>query len=110
VTDADFVNRKFKICGVEFDMPYDTPYMIYNYAAAAAVARELGGISLEDAAKAFGSFKNVGGRFEILNFKGKTIKYMRIKQENPETLQTSINVMANDPETKDGGSRTLSTG
>lgn len=100
VTDADFVNRKFKIKGVEFDMPYDTPYMIYNYSAAAAVARELGGISLEDAAKAFGSFKNVGGRFEILKYKGKTIKYMRIKQENPETLQTSINVMANDPERK----------
>jgi len=100
VTDADFINRKFKIGGVEFHMPYDTPYMIYNYAAAAAIAKELGGISLEDAAKSFTSFKNVGGRFEILNFKGKTIKYMRIKQENPETLQTSINVMANDPERK----------
>lgn len=100
VTDADFTNRKFKIGGVDFDMPYDTPYMIYNYSAAAAVACELAGISLEDSAKAFGSFKNVGGRFEILKYKNKTIKYMRIKQENPETLQTSINVMANDPNRK----------
>ena len=39
----------------------------------------------------------MGGRFEILKYKDKTIKYMRIKQENPETLQTCINIMARDP-------------
>lgn len=100
VTDVDFENRRFKVDGVDFTMPYDTPYMLYNYAAALAVAREFGGISLEDAAKAFGSFKNVEGRYEILKYKGKTIKYMRIKQENPETLQTCINVMASDPNRK----------
>lgn len=100
VTDVDFAAGTFKLDGVTFPMPYDTPYMCYNYAGALAAAKELGGIEPADAAKAFGSFKNVGGRFEILKYKGKTIKYMRIKQENPETLQTCINVMAADRERK----------
>lgn len=100
VTDVDFENRSFKLQDIDFNMPYDTPYMCYNYAGALAVAKELGGIEPQAAAKAFGEFKNVGGRFEILKYKGKTIKYMRIKQENPETLQTCINVMAADQEKK----------
>lgn len=100
ITDVDFGARSFKMDGVVFPMPYDTPYMCYNYAGALAVAEELGGITPEEAAKAFDNFQNVGGRFEILKYKGKTIKYMRIKQENPETLQTCINVMAADKEKK----------
>lgn len=97
LSDVDFQAQTFKLDGIAFNMPYDTPYMCYNYAGALAVAEELGGIHAEEAAKAFSQFKNVGGRFEILKYKGKTIKYMRIKQENPETLQTCINVMASDP-------------
>lgn len=100
ITDVDFEGRTFHLGETSFTMPYDTPYMCYNYAGALAVAKELGGIEPEEAAKAFDSFENVGGRFEILRYKGKTIKYMRIKQENPETLQTCINVMAADPEKK----------
>lgn len=100
VCDVDFAGRTFTLDGVRFSMPYDTPYMCYNYAGALAVAKEFGGIMPQEAAKAFSSFENVGGRFEILKYKGKTIKYMRIKQENPETLQTCINVMAADKENK----------
>lgn len=100
VTDVDFANRKFKLAGVEFDMPYDSPYMLYNYAGSLAVAKELGGIEPGEAVEAFRTFKNVEGRFEMLKYKGKTIKYMRIKQENPETLQTCINVMASDSSRK----------
>ncbi|MDD6298595.1 Mur ligase family protein [Hornefia butyriciproducens] len=100
VEDVDFENRSFREAGADFTMPYDTPYMLYNYSAAVAVAKEFGGIEPSAAAKAFAGFRNVGGRFEIMHYKGKTIKYMRIKQENPETLQTSINVMAADPNRK----------
>lgn len=100
VTDVNFAERTFRMENTVFPMPYDTPYMCYNYAGALAVAKELGGIEIEEAAKSFASFENVGGRFEILRYKGKTIKYMRIKQENPETLQTCINVMAADRENK----------
>ena len=100
VRDIDFESGTFTVQGVKFSMPYNTPYMIYNYAACVAVAHEMCGISIEDCAKSFGNFKNVGGRIQVMRYKGKTIKYMRIKQENPETFQSSINEMANDPSRK----------
>lgn len=100
VTSADFENRTFELCGLSFTMPYNVPYMLYNYAAAVGVAKELAGIEPAEAVKAFADFKNIGGRYEILNYKDKTIKYMRFKQENPETLQTCINIMAADKEPK----------
>ena len=100
IRDVDFDAKKFTFRGVEFPMPYDMPYMLYNYASAIAVAEDFGGISPEDAAKAFASFKNVGGRYEVLKYKGKTIKYMRIKQEGPETLQSTLNVIASDKNEK----------
>ncbi len=96
LTDADFENKTFKIGDVEFPMPYNIPYMLYNYVAAVAVAKELCGIPVEQSAESFKTFKNVGGRFEVLQFENKTIKYLRIKQENPETLQTSVNIIASD--------------
>lgn len=94
--DISFADKTFTVDGTEFNMPYDIPYMLYNYAAALAVAREMGGIPMASVAGAFKNFKNVGGRYEVLEFEGKTIKYMRIKQENPETLQTSLNIIAQD--------------
>lgn len=96
VTDADFDMRTFKMGELNFSMPYNVPYMLYNYAAAVAVAKEFAGIELEKTVEAFSTFKNIGGRYEVLNYKDKTIKYMRFKQENPETLQTCINIMAAD--------------
>lgn len=100
IDNVDFENRKFTCDGISFDMPYNIPYMCYNYAAALAVVKELAGVDLVDAAPAFASFKNVGGRYEVLEYNGKTIKYMRIKQENPETVQSAINVMASDETAK----------
>lgn len=100
VTGADFAKRNFCINDVEFVMPYNIPYMLYNYAAAVAVAHEIAGISLLQASDAFKTFKNVGGRFEVLQYDNKTIKYLRIKQENPETFQTSINIIASDKSPK----------
>ncbi len=94
--DISFADKTFTVDGTEFNMPYDIPYMLYNYAAAIALAREMGGIPMDSVAGAFKNFKNVGGRYEVLEFEGKTIKYMRIKQENPETLQTSLNIIAQD--------------
>ena len=93
-------NGGFTLCDTHFDSPYTLPFMYYNYAAAVAVAEQFGGISPADSAKAFSSFKNVGGRFEVLHYKGKTIQYMRIKQENPDTLQVGINTMAEDKGSK----------
>ena len=100
VTDVDFEAKKLKINGTEFPMPYDLPYMLYNYAAAAAVCRELAGISEEASAEALRSFKLLGGRIDSIDYKGKHINYMRFKQENPETLQNFINMIARDKREK----------
>lgn len=99
-TRLDFENKTFEINGVNFNMPYDMPFMQYNYAGAVAVCKEFGGIEVADCVKSFSSFENIGGRYELLNYKGKTVKYMRIKQENPETLQNCLNIMAADKEEK----------
>ena len=37
---------------------------------------------------------------EILKYKTKVLKYIRIKQENPETLQTALDYIAKDKEPK----------
>ena len=96
VTDLNFADQTFRLKNVVFHMPYDLPFMFYNYAGALAVCEAICGIVPEAAAKAFENFKNIGGRFEILTYKNKTIKYMRIKQENPDTLQSALNIMASD--------------
>ncbi len=99
--NADFGARTFSVNGVDFNMPYEPPYMLYNYSAAVAAAKEIGGISEAKSAEAFADFKNIGGRLETIEYKGKKIHYMRFKQENPETLQNFINIIANDPSEKD---------
>lgn len=99
-SNIDFDNRTFTISGVQFPMPYEMPHMLFNYSAAVAVAKEFAGIEIADAAKTFSTFKNIGGRNDVLHYKGKTITYMRFKQENPETVQTVLNYAASDPRPK----------
>lgn len=96
-TDIDFEHATFRINGVAFKMPYPYPYMIYNYMSAAMVCNDLAGISLEDTAKAIETFEIPGSRLETLSYKGKSIRFMKFKQEAPETLQSLINEMASDP-------------
>lgn len=91
IDNIDFSGKSFTINKVSFNMPYDVPFMCYNYAAAIAAAKELAAIDIEDMAPAFHDFKNIGGRYEAVSYKAKTIKYLRMKQENPDTFQSSIN-------------------
>ncbi len=100
VKNIDFTKRSFRVNDVRFDMPYDLPFMLYNYAGALAVCHGICNISIEQAASAFASFENIAGRFEIIKYKNKTIQYMRIKQENPDTLQSALNIVASDQEEK----------
>lgn len=100
VSDVDFDNRTFTINGTEFTMPYDQSYMLYNYAAAVAVCKELAGISEADSAEALSSFTLPEGRIENFEYNGAEIKYFRFKQENPETLQNFLNEAAADPSEK----------
>ncbi len=98
--NVDFEGKEFSINGARFTMPYDQPYMLYNYAAAVSAAKELAGITEEESAESFKDFSNITGRVETLHYKGKNIKYMRFKQESPETIQSFLDVIASDPAEK----------
>jgi len=93
--DVDFVNKTFSSGGRVYDFKYNTPFFLYCYIAALAVASEFG-IDDSVTAEAFVDFVNIGGRMEDVRAAGKTIRYLRMKQENPETVQSAINVIAED--------------
>ena len=95
VTDIDFHHRSATILEHRFSMPYTAPFMIYNYAAAVAVADSLG-LDKGKIIDSFDSFKNIEGRIESISYNGKNIWYMRTKQENPETCQSALDAIAKD--------------
>ena len=95
VTEADFDEGTFQARGHTFRLAYPAAFFLYNYALCLCVCTEFG-ISPGDLDKAFSTFENVSGRMESFLYAGKTIKYMRIKQENPETLQSALDRAACD--------------
>lgn len=97
--DIDFENRTFSVDGTTYSFKYSTPYFLYCYVGALALAREFG-VPEEKISEAFEDFVNIGGRMETIQAGGKSIKYLRMKQENPETVQSALNVIADDPEEK----------
>lgn len=97
--NVDFAGKKFTANGKVYEFGYSTPYFLYCYIAAMAVAKEFG-ISDETIDAGFKDFVNVGGRMENVDIGGKIIRYMRMKQENPETVQSALNVIASDKEEK----------
>lgn len=76
-------------------MPYHQPFFIYNFVLCIALCKQFG-IEEKELQEAFASFKNIGGRLETIHYKTKEIKYIRMKQENPETLQSAIDYIARD--------------
>ena len=95
----DYDKQTFKCGDTTYKVQYTQPYFIYNYILCVALCKQFG---IEDKAiqKAFTTFKNIGGRFELIKYKDKEIKYVRIKQENPETLQTALNYISVDKSEK----------
>ena len=77
----------------------NNPFYIYNFAMAIAVCR---GAGLSDAqiAAGFASFKNPASHEDILHYRGKEIHYLRGKQENPEALQSELDIIAADKREK----------
>lgn len=93
--DIDYDNNTF-VCGeTVYSMPYTQPFFIYNFVLAIAICKQFG-IKEEDVQQSFKDFKNISGRLETIKFKTKEIKYIRIKQENPETLQTAFDYVSRD--------------
>jgi UDP-N-acetylmuramyl tripeptide synthase len=93
--DVDFDAGTFTLRGTAHTMPYSAPVMMYNYAGASAVCSHWG-LSDETIARGMESFVNVAGRIETIPYGDKRIHYLRMKQENPETLQDALNAVAMD--------------
>ncbi len=93
--NIDFDGKTFTADGKKYDFKYNTPFFLYCYVAALAVAGEFG-INDDVVGEAFRDFVNIGGRMENVQAGGKTIRYLRMKQENPETVQSALNVIAED--------------
>lgn len=99
IKDIDYDNYTFK-CGKDtYKVTYINPFYIYNYALTIAVCKKYG-IKYEDIRKGFETFVNPADRREIYNYHGKTVHYLRIKQENPETLQNALDTIARDKKKK----------
>ncbi len=105
LTQVDFDKATFTADSHTFPMPYTQSFFTYSYALTVALAKHLG-ITPRITAQALGNFVNVAGRTETLTYAGKTIHYLRIKQENPDTLQSAFNAIAAAP----GDSKTLILG
>ena len=95
IENINYEESTFECDGKKYKVPYKEPYFIYNYALCIAICDKFG-IPYEKVQEAFETFKNIGGRLETIEYKTKKIKYIRIKQENPETLQSAFDYISRD--------------
>ena len=99
ITDVDFENSTF-VCGATtWHVPYNNPFYIYNFAMCIAICRSFG-LTDEQIQAGFSTFKNPASHDDKFNFKGKEVRYLRGKQENPEALQSELDIIAADKRTK----------
>lgn len=99
IKNVDFESKTFECNGKEYKITYNTPFYIYNYAVTIAVAKKFE-LTDEQIQKGFETFVNPGERREVLKYKDKQIHYLRMKQENPETLQSALDTVAADKSEK----------
>ncbi len=99
ITDINYKEKTFKCENEEYIVTYITPFYIYNYALCIAICKQFD-INYQDIQKGFNSFVNPADRREIYKYKDKIIHYLRIKQENPETLQNALDIIACDNKEK----------
>lgn len=95
IEEIDYTKKTFMADGESYSLAYPAAFFLYNYALCLCVCGAFG-IGAAELKETFDSFTNIGGRMESFSFSGKNIHYMRIKQENPETLQSAIDTMAED--------------
>ena len=92
---VDFSGEKFTCDGHEYPFHCSTPFFLYSYIPAIAICRELG-IAEADIAGALDSYTEPIGRLATKQIGGRDVEFIKMKQENPETLQSSIDYIARD--------------
>jgi len=99
ISEVDYESGSFRAEGEVYRLSYPAEFFLYDYALCLCLCLEFG-IKADVLRKAFDTFENIGGRTETFTYAGKEIKYMRIKQENPETLQSALDTIAIDKSKK----------
>lgn len=99
ITDVDFGKKTF-LCGDDrWTVAYGNPFYIYNFAMCIAICRNIGLLDRE-IRNGFASFINPASHETLIRYKGKEICYLRGKQENPEALQSQLDIIAADTRKK----------
>lgn len=99
VTGVDFGGKAFQCDGKTWNITYNNPFYIYNYAMVILICRGFG-VSDETIRAGFESFVNPANHDNVFHYHGKEIRYLRAKQENPEALQSQLDVVAADQRKK----------
>lgn len=99
ISSVDFAGKTFTCDQYPFTVPYSNPFYIYNFAMCLTICKDIG-LSMEQIAAGFASFQNPASHEDILYYRGKEIHYLRGKQENPEALQSELDIIASDKRRK----------
>jgi len=99
ISQIDFANNSFSCNDSVWTVPYNDPFYIYNFAMCIAICRNIG-LTDAEIQTGFAKFANRANHRDIIQFKGKEIRYLRGKQENPEALQSQLDVIAADKREK----------
>lgn len=92
---VDYEGGSFTAGGRKYPFNFSTPYFLYCYISVLAVCREMG-LTEDEICSGFESFSDLRGRLADKEIAGKTLHYIKMKQENPETIQSSLNLVAED--------------
>ena len=99
LTDMDYEAGTFRCGGRQFTVDYTDPFYLYNFALVIAVGRDLG-LTEDQLDTALRSFRNPVSHDQVFHLPGKEIRYLQGKQENPEALQSQLDIIARDPRRK----------
>ena len=99
IEQVDFEHNTFRCSGREWTVPYNNPFYIYNFAMCITICRSIG-LTDEQIQNGLRTFQNPATHDNSFTFRGKEIRYLRGKQENPEALQSELDIIASDPRPK----------
>ena len=94
--DVNLPERRFTVQGRQYTCHYNEVQFLYSYAAALAVARELG-IAPETIAAAFERFQGKSDRVQQRELLGRRFTFYKTKQENSENLQNIVDAVTGRP-------------
>ncbi len=95
INEVDFEGRSFSTGQTRWRVPYNNPFYLYNFAMCIAICRTIG-LTDREIQTGFLSFTNPASHEDIIHYNGKEIHYLRGKQENPEALQSQLDIIASD--------------